>query len=185
MQIRDIAISELKPYANNPRDNENAIDAVAASINEFGFKVPIVIDSDNVIIAGHTRLKAAQKLGFEKVPCIVAGDLTPEQVKAFRLADNKTAELAEWNIELLNQELEELSTLDFDMDRFGFEGFEDESEIEIIEDEPPEVDEENEPITKRGDIWKLGNHYVMCGDATKTQDVEKLMSVGELATCIS
>lgn len=117
MTIKELNIDELKEYENNPRHNENAVDAVAASIREFGFKVPIIIDSDNVIVAGHTRLKAAQKLGLDKVPCIVADDLTPEQIKAFRLADNKTAELAEWDFEMLESELEEL---DLDMSLFGF-----------------------------------------------------------------
>ncbi len=117
MTVKYINLDDLKPYENNPRYNENAVDAVAASIKEFGFKVPIIIDADNVIIAGHTRLKAAQKLGLEKAPCIVADDLTPDKVKAFRLADNKTAELAEWDYELLESELEEL---EMDMQQFGF-----------------------------------------------------------------
>lgn len=117
MKIIDKKLSELTPYANNPRLNDGAVDAVAASIKAFGFKVPIVIDADGVIVAGHTRLKAAQKLGLKTVPCIVADDLTPEQVKAFRLADNKVGELAEWDFEKLDLELEEL---DFDMTPFGF-----------------------------------------------------------------
>lgn len=124
MTIKEIKTSELKEYENNPRHNESAVDAVAASIENFGFKVPIVIDKDNVIIAGHTRLKAAKKLGIQKVPCIVADDLTEEQVKAFRVADNKTAEIAEWDTDLLEQELAELSVLDFDMQQFGFESLE-------------------------------------------------------------
>lgn len=185
MTIKELRIEELKPYENNPRINDNAVEAVANSIKEFGFKVPIVIDNDNVIIAGHTRLKAAQKLGLDKVPCIIAEDLTPEQVKAFRVADNKTAELAEWDMELLEQELEELQNMGFDMESFGFDNIFEDEDVEIIEDEPPEVDEENEPITKRGDIWKLGEHYLMCGDATSKEDVEKLMSVGEYTTCKS
>ena len=175
MTIKEIKISELKEYENNPRNNESAVDAVAASIENFGFKVPIVIDKDNVIIAGHTRLKAAQKLGLEKVPCIVADDLTEEQVKAFRVADNKTAELSEWDIDKLESELAELQY--FDMEQFGFDlsefGFEEEKEI--IEDEIPEVDEENEPITKLGDIWQLGEHRLMCGDSTDTESVAHLM----------
>lgn len=118
MQIIERKITELKPYANNPRLNDGAVDAVAASIKAFGFKVPIVIDADGVIVAGHTRLKAAQKLGLKTVPCIVADDLTPEQIKAFRLADNKVGELAGWDFEKLDLELEEL---DFDMTPFGFD----------------------------------------------------------------
>lgn len=118
MTIKEIKTSELKEYENNPRINDNAVDKVAESIKEFGFKVPIVIDKDNVIIAGHTRLKASKKLGLEKVPCIVADDLTEEQAKAFRLADNKTAELAEWDMEKLEHELQEITNID--MSAFGF-----------------------------------------------------------------
>ena len=101
MQVINYKIEDLKPYKRNPRKNDGAVDAVAASIKEFGFKVPIVIDADGEIIAGHTRFKAAKKLGLKEVPCIIADDLTPDQIKAFRLADNKTAELADWDFELL------------------------------------------------------------------------------------
>ena len=117
MQIIERKISELKPYANNPRLNDAAVDAVAASIKNFGFKVPIILDRDGEIIAGHTRLKAAQKLKMKTVPVIIADDLTPEQVKAFRLADNKVGELAGWDFEKLDLELEEI---DMDMSQFGF-----------------------------------------------------------------
>ena len=118
MQIYDISISQLREYENNPRNNDSAVDAVAESIREFGFKVPIVIDGNNMIVCGHTRVKAAQKLGMETVPCIIANDLTPEQIKAFRLADNKTGELAGWDFAKLE---EELAALDgFDMSAFGF-----------------------------------------------------------------
>ena len=118
MQIHDISISELHEYNNNPRNNDSAVDAVAESIREFGFKVPVVVDGDNVIVCGHTRVKAAQKLGMETVPCIIADDLTPEQIKAFRLADNKTGELAGWDFAKLEEELAELDA--FDMSAFGF-----------------------------------------------------------------
>ena len=114
-------VSELIPYINNPRNNDDAIDAVASSIKNFGFKVPIVVDSNNEIINGHTRLKAAKKLGLETVPVIVADDLTPEQIKAFRLADNKVGEIATWDEDALAVELEELKNLDFDMSEFEFE----------------------------------------------------------------
>lgn len=117
MQIINVKIGDLKPYKRNPRKNENAVDAVAASIKEFGFKIPIVIDNNYEIVAGHTRLKAATKLGLETVPCIIADDLTPEQIKAFRLADNKTAELAEWDLDLLDLELDDIP---LDMSLFGF-----------------------------------------------------------------
>lgn len=115
-------VDSLIPYANNPRLNDNAVDSVAASIKEFGFKVPIVVDGENVIINGHTRLKAAHKLGLRQVPVIVADDLTPEQVKAFRLADNKTSELAEWDLDKLDIELAEIQ--DLDMNDFGFDEIE-------------------------------------------------------------
>lgn len=120
MQIEYKRVEELIPYSANPRINDDAVEYVARSINEFGFKVPIIIDKDNVIIAGHTRLKAAKYLGMNEVPVIRADDLTEEQVKAFRLADNKVAELAEWNPDLLDLELDELK-LDFDMSLFGFD----------------------------------------------------------------
>lgn len=112
-------INELKPYEKNPRKNDSAVDAVAESIKEFGFKNPVIIDKDGVIVAGHTRLKAAKKLGLEEVPVIMADDLSEEQVKAFRLADNKTAELAGWDFDLLSEELTEITGLD--MSGFGFD----------------------------------------------------------------
>ncbi len=120
MQIEMRAAAELSPYANNPRHNDAAVAAVAASIRGYGFKVPIVIDNLGVVIAGHTRLKAALQLGLDEVPCIVADDLTPEQVKAFRIADNKVAELAEWDFEKLIGELDALKEVDFDLDATGF-----------------------------------------------------------------
>lgn len=118
MQIVNKKVEELKPYANNPRFNDDAVEYVANSIKEFGFKVPIVIDKNNEIVAGHTRYKASLALGLDEVPCIVADDLNEEQIKAFRLADNKVSEKASWNIELLSEELEDL---DLDMNDFGFE----------------------------------------------------------------
>lgn len=121
MEIHDISISLLREYDNNPRNNDGAVDAVAESIKQFGFKVPIIVDNDYVIVAGHTRLKAARLLGLDKVPCIVADDLTPDQIKAFRLADNKVSEFATWDFNALEKELAELEYIDFDMCRFGFE----------------------------------------------------------------
>lgn len=120
MQIIEKELSWLKPYANNPRDNESAVEPVAKSIKEFGFKVPIVATSDGEIINGHTRFKASKLLGIEKVPVIIADDLTDEQIKAFRLVDNKTGELADWDESLLIKELEELDDLDYDMGQFDF-----------------------------------------------------------------
>lgn len=118
MEIVNKKIEELRPYENNPRINDDAVEYVANSIKEFGFKVPIVIDKNNVIVAGHTRYKASIELGLSEVPCIVADDLNEEQIKAFRLADNKVSEQASWNFDLLNIELEDL---DIDMNQFGFE----------------------------------------------------------------
>lgn len=177
LKIEMRSVSELTPYAKNPRNNEPAVDAVAASIREFGFKVPIILDKDGVIVAGHTRLKAAKKLGMEQVPCLIADDLTPEQIKAFRLEDNKVAELAEWDMDALNEELEAL-TADFDMSEFGFELDEFEQDQEVVEDdgEPENV----EPIVQPGQVWQLGDHRLMCGDSTKPEDVAKLMA-GEQA----
>jgi hypothetical protein len=118
MNIVEMNVSDLVPYGNNPRKNDDAVDKVALSISAFGFKVPIVIDRNNVIVTGHTRLKAAKKLGFKTVPCILADDLTDEQIKAFRLADNKVAEFSTWDEEKLLQELDALS--DIDMSLYGF-----------------------------------------------------------------
>ena len=172
MNILELPLSDIHPYENNPRRNDQAVDAVAKSIKDFGFKVPLVIDKDNIIVTGHTRYKAAQKLGLKKVPCIKADDLTEDQVRAYRLADNKVAELAEWDFDLLNEELKLIA--DFDMGDYGFE---------ILPKEPEayndnfDVDEHipDEPKSKRGNIYKLGNHYLMCGDST-TGDVDRLIN---------
>ena len=173
MEIKMMDIHSLKDYADNPRNNEGAIDYVKQSIKEFGFKVPIVVDKDNEIIAGHTRKKAALEIGIKEVPVIVADDLSDEQVRAFRLADNKVAEFSEWDMELLQSELNMLEEMD--MDDFGFDLSEDIDEVEVEEDdfdeEPPE-----DPIAEVGQIYQLGRHRVMCGDSTSDEDVEKLMN---------
>ncbi len=171
MQIISKKIEEIKEYENNPRNNDNAVEYVARSIKDFGFKIPIIVDKNNVIVAGHTRYKAAKELNLTEVPCIVADDLTDEQIKVFRLVDNKSAELAEWNLELLNIELENIH--DIDMNLYNFEL----SELldNVIEDDY-EIELPEEPKTKHGDIYKLGNHYLMCGDSTKESDVAKLMN---------
>ncbi len=174
MQIIELATEDLTPYANNPRNNDAAVRAVAASIREFGFKVPIVIDSNNVIVAGHTRHRAAQLLQLETVPCIRADDLTDEQVQAFRLADNKTAELAEWDDDKLAVELAQLKNID--MSAFGFDELSDTSEVDEMDDDPDAMAEEiTEPITQLGDIWQLGEHRLICGDSTDKAVVSKLM----------
>lgn len=173
MQIIEKKLADIKPYEKNPRRNDNAVDTVANSIKEFGFKVPIVIDKDNVIVCGHTRYKASKKLGLEIVPCVIADDLTEEQIKAYRLADNKVAEQAEWDFDLLGDELADI--FDIDMTDFGFDfAEEEEEEVEVVEDEVPEPP--TEPKAKLGDIYQLGNHRLMCGDSTNITDVEKLMN---------
>jgi DNA modification methylase len=173
MNIVMKSVQVLQEYENNPRNNDEAIKAVANSIREFGFKVPIVITSDNVIIAGHTRLKASVLLGLTEVPCIIADDLNEEQIKAFRLADNKTAELATWDLSKLE---DELANLDMDMLQFGFEEMEElipdnaaDDDFDI-DDEIPEV-----PFSQPGDIYELGPHRVLCGDSTDPEQVKTLL----------
>lgn len=122
MEIINKKLDDIKMYENNPRKNDDAVEGVANSIKEFGFKVPIIIDKDGVIVAGHTRYKASKKLGLTEVPCIIADDLNEEQIKAFRLADNKTNEKASWDLDLLGEELK--SIIDLDMTDFGFNEFE-------------------------------------------------------------
>ena len=181
LTITEKRIEELQPYERNPRKNDAAIEAVAASIKEFGFKVPIVIDRDGVIVAGHTRIKAAKLLGLASVPCIIADDLTEEQIRAFRLADNKTAELADWDEDLLKEELEALANVD--MTAFGFPEIETDPE-EITEDEfeeePPEA-----ARSKQGEIYQLGRHRLMIGDSTNPADVALLMNGEQAALCVT
>ena len=173
LQIEYVPISELVPYSKNPRKNDRAVDVVAKSISAFGFKNPIILDKNNEIIAGHTRLKAAQKLGYTEVPVIWADDLTPDQVKAFRIADNKTAEFAEWDMDLLKEELNSLDNADLS-------GFGSDELSKLIGPEPTEDDFEipKEPKYKIeiGDVYQLGDHRLMCGDSTKKEDVDKLMN---------
>jgi DNA modification methylase len=182
LQIELLQIEKLIPYANNARNNEKAVDKVAASIKEFGFRNPIIIDKNNEIIAGHTRLLAAKKLGLKEVPTIRADDLTAEQVKAFRIADNKTAEYSEWNFELLAQELEELKLADYDLSLTAFDLSECEKLLDLLKevnnrnkDDDFDIELPEEPVTKRGDIWLLGKHRLMCGDACSESDVAALM----------
>ncbi len=170
-------IDELKPYKNNPRKNDKAVKAVADSIKEFGFKVPIILDSNMEIIAGHTRLKAAKRLKYKEVPCIIADDLTPDQVRAFRLVDNKVGEFAEWDIDLLNIELSEI---ELDLTPFDFKI---KKTINDVEEDDFEVVLPEEPKSKKGDIYILGNHRLMCGDSTSKKDVNKLMN-NEVAKCL-
>ena len=171
-QITLKSLDEIRPYANNPRKNDDAVEYVVNSIKEFGFKVPIIIDGSGEIVAGHTRYKAAKQLGMDEIPCIVADDLTDEQIKAFRLADNKVAEKAEWDFDLLGDELDDI--LNIDMEAFGFDFEIEEEEPEAVEDDY-EVELPEEPKAKLGDIYQLGRHRLMCGDSTSITDVDKLL----------
>lgn len=181
LNLVQMKISDLVMYENNPRKNDNAVEAVANSIRSFGFKVPIIIDKNNVVICGHTRVKASKKLGMDEVPCVIADDLNEEQVKAFRLADNKVSELAEWDLDKL---AEELQFIDMDMLQFGFEDLEETMERDVLEDEFNENEElPTNPYAKKGDIFVLGKHRLMCGDSTLVEDVAKLCD-GKVADMI-
>jgi DNA modification methylase len=178
VEMRDV--TAVKPYANNPRRNDEAVDAVAASIREFGFRQPIVVDEQSVIVVGSTRYKAAIKLGLDEVPVHVALGLSPAQVKAYRIADNKTADLAEWDYELLVQELADLQKMDFDLDLTGFAAdeisalFQADAEPGLTDpDEVPEPPDK--PTTQPGDLWLLGDHRLLCGDAGDAEAVDRLL----------
>lgn len=180
MKIELRKLSDIKPYPGNPRQNDAAVDAVAESIRQFGFRQPIVVDSEGVIICGHTRYKAALKLGLEKVPVHVAKDLTPAQIKAYRIADNQSASLAQWDYELLPIELSALQGMDFDLELLGFS----KDELAKIFDpgvkegltDPDNVPEPpDEAITQPGDLWILGDHRLLCGDSSNAEHVDRLL----------
>lgn len=180
MQIVYKKINDLIPYVNNTRTHsQEQVNQIASSIKEFGFTNPVLIDADGGIIAGHGRVMAAKKLNMAEVPCIVLEDLTEAQKKAYIIADNKLALNAGWDEELLKLEIENLKELDFEIDLLGFSDSELDDllgveEEEVVEDEfegePPE-----NPISKRGDIWLLGRHRLMCGDSTSEEDVKRLV----------
>ena len=172
MEIIKLKITEIKPYDKNPRKNDGAVDAVAESIKQCGYCAPIVIDEDNVILAGHTRLKALKKLKYKECECVRRVGMTEEQKRKYRLLDNKTNELAEWDMDLLKGELDGLDFLDFD---FGFDIADESAPQAIVEDDAPEVDNQAEPITKLGDIWQLGEHRLICGDSTDALNINILM----------
>lgn len=171
MHIENYDIHDIKPYEHNPRINDSAVELVANSIKEFGFKQPIVIDTSHTIVAGHTRWKAANKLGLKEVPCVLADDLTPEQVRAYRLADNKVAEASEWDYDLLDDELADIDALD--MSAFGFES--DQTDAAEAVDDGYEPVIPPEPVTRQGQIYDLGGvHRLMVGDSTRAHDVNLL-----------
>ncbi len=188
MKVELIDIGRVIPYARNPRRNEQAIAKVAASIKEYGFRQPIVVDEEMVIIAGHTRLQAAQHLGLSKVPVHIATGLTNTQIKAYRLADNRTAQEAEWDEELLGLELGELAEQGFDLDLTGFDGDELEKLLSEI-DEGGLTDDDNvpvlpeTPVSKTGDVWVLGNHRLICGDSTEAAVLDTLLD-GQLVDMV-
>lgn len=173
-QISYVKVKDLKLNDRNPRKNDAAVDAVAKSIEKYGFKNPCIIDKDNVVWCGNTRLKAARRLGIEEVPCIVVEDLTEEQIREYALLDNKTNEIAEWDYDLLAEELQELDLADFELD-WGVNCDVQEKEVEEdnfdVESAIPE-----EPKAKYGDVYILGSHRLVCGDSTKEEDVAKLMN---------
>ena len=180
MKIQQMSPAAIKPYDQNPRVNDSAVDAVAKSIQEFGWQQPIVVDADYVMVVGHTRWKAALKLKLDKVPVHVAKDLTPEQAKAYRIADNATAEIAVWDKTLLPLELVSLKELNFDLSLLGFS--EDEL-VKILGENIGEglTDPDNIPAppddatTQPGDLWVLGEHRLLCGDSSLLADVDRLM----------
>jgi DNA modification methylase len=174
-------VTSIRPYENNPRINDHAVDAVAASIKEFGFRQPIVVDEEGIIVVGHTRFKAAIQLGMRTVPVHVARGLTPAQINAYRLADNQTATLANWNDELLARELAQLQAQEFDLNLTGFSsddilrllapgtpvGLADPDDIPA----PPD-----QATTQPGDVWVLGRHRLLCGDSARPEDLDRLLA---------
>lgn len=181
MQIEMWPIDRPKPYENNPRINDDAVDAVAASLREFGWRQPIVVDTDGVIIVGHTRLKAARKLGIAEVPVHVATDLTPEQIRAYRIADNQTATIADWNLDLLPIEILALQDANYDLGLLGFDA-EELARIlgQEVADGQCDPDDVPEPpdaaVTQPGDLWILGSHRLLCGDSSKPEEVDRLLN---------
>ena len=181
MKVELAPIDTIKPYPNNPRKlSETAIEKVAQSIQEFGFRQPIVVDKDKVIVVGHTRYRASKKLGYKKVPITIAENLTKEQINAYRIADNRTNEEAKWDEELLKMELKELDYKEFDLKMTGFDDkqindllFE---EKQGLTDDDAVPDTPEEPISKLGDIWQLGKHRLLCGDSTDAKHYEKLFN---------
>ncbi len=185
MRIEMWPVDRVQPYDKNPRINDDAVDAVAASIREFGFRQPIVVDAEGAIVVGHTRWKAAKKLGLTEVPVHVATDLTAEQIRAYRIADNRLAELAEWDYELLPIELSQLGEAGFNLDLLGF----DQDELTKIlnpgaKDGLTDPDDVPEPpdaaITQPGDLWILGEHRLLCGDSSNSAQVDRLLGGADI-----
>jgi ParB-like chromosome segregation protein Spo0J len=179
MEIVEVEIGRVIPYARNPR-KDGAVQKVAASLKEFGFKQPIVVDGEMTVIAGHTRLEAARLLGLERVPVLIARDLDPVKVKAYRIADNRVAEDAAWDADLLQLELLDLKAFEYDLPLLGFEDGELQAYVTgsgtgAREDEDDVPEPPAEPVTRPGDLWILDKHRLLCGDATVAVDVERLL----------
>lgn len=185
MKIEMWPIERLKPYAHNPRKNDQAIEAMAKAITSYGFRIPILAKSSGDMVDGHLRLKAAYALNISEVPVIPCDDMTEEQIKAFRLSVNRMAELAEWDFDLLKIEMENMKLSDIDIDPIGFDNeflqglFSDEKQGLTDPDDIPDLPEDEPTITKPGDVWLLGNHRLLCGDSTMKNDVERLMGGGK------
>ena len=179
-KVQEVTLSQLRPYERNAKKHgPEQIEKLKASIKEFGFLTPCLIDSDFNLIAGHGRVMAAKELGMETVPCVFVEGLTEEQRRAYILADNRLGELGEWDMELVYSELEELEDLDFDIELTGF----DMPELDVgMAEDTPVPDPPKDPKAKRGEVWILGAHRVMCGDATNPDDVAKLLG-GYRQTC--
>ena len=186
MNIVNVKIAEVTPYANNPRNNDAAVESVAKSIEKFGFIGAIILNKDKVIINGHTRVKACKKLGMESIPAIIVDHLTKEQEDALRIADNKTGEIAEWDEELLRAELKALEAAGFGIEDLGFDNSELEALLEgdvsvsVGETDPnaaPEVPEV--AVSRPGEVYVLGDHRLVCGDSTKAEDVGRVCKEGE------
>lgn len=181
MLVEMRSLESIIPYENNPRVNDQAVDEVARSIEQFGFRQPLVLDERSVIIVGHTRYKAAVKLTLKEVPVHVAIGLSPEQARAYRIADNKTASMSDWDYERLTKELVELQSADYEL---SFTGFSTEELMRLLEPATPEgltdpddiPEPPDEATTKPGDLWLLGNHRLLCGDSTKPEDVDRLLA---------
>ena len=181
-------IDSVTPYPDNPRRNDSAVAAVADSIKRFGFRQPIVVDGDNVIVVGHTRWKAAQRLGLKEVPVHVARELTPEQARAYRIADNQTNTIASFDDDLLIKEIMVLKAIDFDINALGFTP---EQLSELLAPRPTEglTDPDDvpappdEPTTKPGDLWVLGEHRLLCGDSSSAADVDRLVDGQPVHLC--
>ena len=185
MKIVNVPVDEITPYENNPRINEGAVEQLARIIEQLGFRNPAVLNKDKVVIEGHTRLLAVKKLGWETMPCIIATDLTPEQEQALRIADNKIAEIAEWDDDKLKVELAALQEAGFDLSLLAFG--DDELEDLLRDDtgthgetEPDAVPETPEvPVSTPGEVYRLGRHILVCGDSTQPADVAKACGEGE------